>query len=164
MTDTHQTDTTNQTDEDNDPAIAIVDDTDTPNQAVMNLMDVERAIKTYHAGLGMKKEEAKKLTDMINDTLENDQVYYEQGEKVKEAKAVQQKTREQLMSVSSIIQALEEMKDLRAEMKDLQKMLSENLMKFYQTSKLTSITMEDGETYAIEASAKLVKQSSKYRP
>lgn len=151
--------------DDDTPAIAIVNDTDsdTPNQAVMNLMDVERAIKTYHASLGAKRTEAKKLTEMINDTLENDQVYYEQGEKVKEVKAVQQKTREQLMSVSSIVQALEEMKDLRAEMKDLQKMLSENLMKFYETSKLTSITMEDGETYGIEASAKLVKQNSKYR-
>ena len=146
--------------EDDQPAIALVDDTDsdTPNQAVMNLMDVERAIKTYHASLGAKRNEAKKLTEMINDTLENDQLYYEQGEKVKEVKAVQQKTREQLMSVSSIVQALEEMKELRGEMKELQKMLSENLMKFYQTSKLTSITMEDGETYGIEASAKLVKQ------
>ncbi len=152
-------------DDDDTPAISIVNDTDsdTPNQAVMNLMDVERAIKTYHASLGAKRTEAKKLTEMINDTLENDQTYYEQGEKVKEVKAVQQKTREQLMSVSSIVQALEEMKDLRSEMKDLQKMLSENLMKFYETSKLTSITMEDGETYGIEASAKLVKQNSKYR-
>ena len=78
--------------EDDQPAIALVDDTDsdTPNQAVMNLMDVERAIKTYHASLGAKRNEAKKLTEMINDTLENDQLYYEQGEKVKEVKAVQQ--------------------------------------------------------------------------
>ena len=70
---------------------------------------------------------------MINDTLENDQTYYEQGEKVKEVKAIQQKTREQLMSVSSIVQALEDMKELRADMKELQKMLSENLraVRFY---------------------------------
>lgn len=127
-------------------------------------IDLERTIKTFHQGIASKRQDVKKHKDMIQDTLDGDQVYVEHLEKVNDAKKVLQETKNQLMAISSIISAKEEMKEMNAEIRDLKKALSENLMKYYEMTGTNNITMDDGETYVIQTSAKLVRQSSKYNP
>jgi len=130
----------------------------------MALLDLERTIKTYHQSIIMKQQELKKMKEMITDTLEGDQVYSEHETMVNDAKQVLKATRDQLMGVGSVVSTLEEMKELSSEMKELKTHLSEQLMRYYDSANANSITMDDGETYMIQAQAKLVKQSSKYRP
>jgi hypothetical protein len=136
---------------------------DNTNDA-LSLLDLERTIKTFHQGLMAKREELRKLKEMIDDTLENDQVYAEHTEKVNDAKRLQKETRDQLMGVSSVISTLEEMKELRNDVKELQQHLSDNIIRYYEVAKTDRITMDDGESYVIKTSAKLVKESSQYRP
>lgn len=133
-------------------------------QDALQLLDLEKTIKTFHQGIAMKQKELKKHKEMIKDTLEGDQVYEEHTTAVNEAKRVQKETRDQLMSVSSVVETKEDMKELASEIKDLKKHLSENLMKYYDMAKSHNIVMDDGETYVIRANAKLVKQSSKHNP
>jgi DNA modification methylase len=109
----------------------------------------------------MKREELKKLRDMINDTLETDKTYAIQQEKINEAKREQQGTKDQLMSLSSVVEAKVEMKNLGEEIKELDGYLSKNLLQYWELTKKDSITMNDGETYQIKQSAKLVKQGVK---
>lgn len=130
----------------------------------LTLLDLERTIKVYHQGIQAKREELRKFKEMIDDTLENDAVYAEHTEMVNEAKRVQKTTKDALMNVSSVISTLEDMKELRNDVKDLQTHLSDNIMKYYDIAKTDRITMDDGETYMIKTSAKLVKESSRYNP
>lgn len=137
---------------------------DTGTHDALQLIDLEKTIKTFHQGIQMKRAELKKLKEMIDDTLENDQVYSDHTELVNEAKRVQKETRDQLMNVSSIVSTLEEMKELKGEVKDLQTHLSDNILKYYDMAKTDHITMDDGETYVIRKSAKLVKKGTQYNP
>jgi len=124
----------------------------------MQMIDLEKTIKNFYAGAKMKREELKKLRDMINDTLETDKTFAVQQEKINEAKREQQATKDQLMSLSSVVEAKVEMKNLEEEIKELDGYLSKNLLHYWELTKKDSITMNDGETYQIKQSAKLVKQ------
>lgn len=128
------------------------------------MLDLEKTIKIYHQSIIAKQNELRKFKEMIKDTLENDQVYEEHEAILTEAKNKLKATKDQLMNIGSVISTLEEMKELSSEMKDLKKHLSEQLMKYYDLTNAQSITMDDGETYMIQAQAKLVKQSSAYKP
>ena len=124
----------------------------------LQMIDLEKTIKNFYSGMKMKREELKKLRDMINDTLETDKTYAIQQEKINEAKREQQGTKDQLMSLSSVVEAKVEMKNLGEEIKELDGYLSKNLLQYWELTKKDSITMNDGETYQIKQSAKLVKQ------
>jgi chromatin segregation and condensation protein Rec8/ScpA/Scc1 (kleisin family) len=124
----------------------------------LQMIDLEKTIKNFYSGIKMKREELKKLRDMINDTLETDKTYAIQQEKINEAKREQQGTKDQLMSLSSVVEAKVEMKNLGEEIKELDGYLSKNLLQYWELTKKDSITMNDGETYQIKQSAKLVKQ------
>ena len=127
----------------------------------LQMIDLEKTIKNFYSGMKMKREELKKLRDMINDTLETDKTYAIQQEKINEAKREQQGTKDQLMSLSSVVEAKVEMKNLGEEIKELDGYLSKNLLQYWELTKKDSITMNDGETYQIKQSAKLVKQGVK---
>ncbi len=127
----------------------------------LQMIDLEKTIKNFYDGAKMKREELKKLRDMINDTLETDKTFAIQQEKINDAKREQQATKDQLMSLSSVIEAKVEMKNLGEEIKELDGYLSKNLLQYSEMTKKDSITMNDGETYQIKQSAKLVKQGSK---
>jgi hypothetical protein len=127
----------------------------------LQMIDLEKTIKNFYSGIKMKREELKKLRDMINDTLETDKTYAIQQEKINEAKREQQGTKDQLMSLSSVVEAKVEMKNLGEEIKELDGYLSKNLLQYWELTKKDSITMNDGETYQIKQSAKLVKQGVK---
>lgn len=137
---------------------------DTQGGDALQLLDLEKTIKTYHQSIAMKQSELKKNKDMIKDTLENDAVYEEHNSTVNEAKRVLKETKDQLMAVPSVMSTREDMKELSAEIRDLKKHLSETLMKYYDKAQTNNITMDDGQTYVIRTQAKLVKQSSKYNP
>ncbi len=133
---------------------------DQPTDA-LQMIDLEKTIKNFYAGAQAKKEELKKLREMIKDTLETDATFAVQQEKINEAKREQQGTRDQLMSTPGIVDAKVEIRDLMTEIKEAEGFLSQNLLKYWEMTKLPSITMNDGETYEIKQSAKLVKQTSK---
>ncbi len=141
-----------------------VENEDVNLDAAQNMIELEGSIKTFHAGIAMKRSEVKALKESVKDALQNDQVYMEQEEKIKEMEMQQEKTKEQIMSLSSIIQIKEDIKELTAEINDLQKLLSKNLAKYYEITKQSTITMSNGETYEIKQLLSLVKQSSKYKP
>lgn len=136
-------------------------DESTSGGDALQMIDLEKTIKNFYDGVKMKREELKKLRDMINDTLETDKTFAIQQEKINDAKREQQATKDQLMSLSSVIEAKVEMKNLGEEVKELDGYLSKNLLQYSEMTKKDSITMNDGETYQIKQSAKLVKQGFK---
>lgn len=141
-----------------------VTDVAAANNDALQLIDIETTIKSFHASITSKRQELGRIREMMKDTLENDQTYAEHTEAVNDAKRIQKETQEQLYSIPSIISAKEDMKELRADMKEIQEALSTNLMKYYELADTNVITMDDGEAYVIQTQAKLVKQSSKYKP
>lgn len=140
------------------------EETTSGSNDALQLIDIETTIKSFHASITSKRQEISRIREMMKDTLENDQTYAEHTEAVNDAKRIQKETQEQLYSVPSIISAKEDMKELRADMKEIQEALSTNLMKYYELADTNVITMDDGEAYVIQTQAKLVKQSSKYKP
>jgi len=125
------------------------------------VMELEQSIKTFHGGLQLKRGELKQLRDMIADTCDQDKGYMEQNQKMKDEKQNLKQIKDELMKIPSVQQALIDAKETHEEVKDLQAYLNKSLIEYYQTSGIRSITMPDGETYEIQQSFKLVKQSSK---
>lgn len=140
----------------------MADTTDTPeeNNEALQLIELEKSIKTFYNGLAMKKGEMREFREQIKHTLETDAVYAQHMERAQEVKQEQRKIQDQIMQTDTVIQAKEDMKELREEIKELNKLLSKNLLKYAQMSDSKSITMTDGETYNIQQNAKLVKQRS----
>lgn len=135
-------------------------DEDTQHADPLQMIDLEKTIKNFYSGAQMKREELKKLREMIKDTLETDKTFAVQQEKINDAKRAQQQTKDQLMALSSVLEARTEMKNLTGEIKELDQYLSTNLLKYWEMTKKDSITMADGETYQIKQSVKLVKQNA----
>ena len=142
-------------------------DTTSPQEemdAASVMLELEQRIKTFHSSVTMKRQEARDLKASLQDALNNDKSYMDYEDKIKDVKMQQQKVKDQIFSLSSIIQTKEEIKELTEEVKDLQTHLSKALIQYYEITKQSVITMTDGQTYEIKQSFSLIKQSSKYKP
>lgn len=129
-------------------------------QDALQMIELEKSVKTLHMGIAAKQKELRGMKETIQDTLENDQTYAEHTEKVNEAKRIQKATADQLMSVGSIVSLKSDMSELNADLRELRQLLSKRLMEYYEATDQPQITMEDGETYVIQTTARLVKQKS----
>ncbi|OGK20642.1 hypothetical protein A3C23_05610 [Candidatus Roizmanbacteria bacterium RIFCSPHIGHO2_02_FULL_37_13b] len=126
-------------------------------EKVKEILDLEQSIKNYFDAIQAKKLEMTKQKDMVKDALLNDQTYFNHEEKIKEAKKIAEKTKSQIESTPAVITAKNEAKDLTAEIKEMQKNLSNYLLKYHQLSGQNRIAVHEGEEYDIVEEAKLVK-------
>lgn len=128
------------------------------NQA-SEVMDLEQTIKTYYQGVQSKREEMKKIKEMVADTFANDKTLAESEEKMKALKMEANRVREQLAATPAVIEAKQKLKELSMEVKELDQSLSKFLLQYKDLAQTNQIMVREGEMYEIVQSAKLVKQS-----
>lgn len=129
-------------------------------QSADTVLELEQMIKTNITTLDRNKSELKKLKEMLESALLNDEPYRIATEKVKEAGKEKGKTKAAVMQNPATKQLDEKVKDLMQENKDLAAAQSEYLREYARLSGTNEIEGDDGEVREIVYIAKLVKKRS----
>lgn len=123
------------------------------------VLELEQMIKTNVTLVDRNKAELKRLKEMLESALTNDETYRAAAEKAKEANKEKGKAKASVMQNSATKQLAEKVKDMTQENKDLAVAQSEYLREYAKLSGTNEIEGEDGEVREIVYVAKLIKKS-----
>jgi len=132
------------------------------NQAA-GLMSLEELIKNHITAIDKLRDELKQQREMFEDSFNNNVTYREHVEKVKEANKAKSSVRQQIAKQPGVAMLDQKIKDLRFDVSEKNKTLSDLLQDYKEQSGATQIEV-NGKTYAIVSVSKLVTKSSKYNP
>ncbi len=109
------------------------------------LLEIEGLIKTHISGIDKRKSELKKLREMLESALANDETYRQHADKAKEANKVKAATRHQIMQQAQNKQLDDKVKGLSAEIKEMDGALSDYLREYQRMSGSTEIEGKYGK-------------------
>lgn len=124
------------------------------------ILNLEGLIKNHTSTVQRLREEAGKLTDILNDILENDPVYKEHAEAAKEASRIKTATKNQILKQPQAADVVGKLKTIKSEVKESNEALSDYLREYNRLSGLTEIEGDDGRIRSIIYIAKLVDRGS----
>lgn len=101
------------------------------------------------------KTELKKLKEMYNDTFVNEVVYQETDKVVKEAMKKRKDVQARLAKQPQAVELNGKIKDLKAQIRENEESLSQELMEYYKTSGVTEIEDADGNVQEFTIIVKL---------
>lgn len=125
------------------------------------VLELESMIKNSVATIDRNKTELKKLKEMLESALLNDEPYRLASEKTKEAAKEKGKAKMNVMQNPATKQIADKVKDMTQENKDLASAQSEYLREYARLSGTNEIEGEDGEVREIIYVAKLVKKAKR---
>lgn len=125
------------------------------------VLELESMIKTGMATIDRNKVELKKLKEMLESALLNDEPYRVAAEKAKEAAKEKGKAKLAVMENPATRQLADKVKDLALENKELSQAQSEYLREYARLSGTNEIEGEDGDVREIIYIAKLVKKAKR---
>ncbi len=131
------------------------------NDALADSLNLESLIKSYLSRIESLKKEIRQQKQIIEDAFENDVVYREQQEKVKEANQLRLSTRQQLLGQPSLKGVREKLEEMREQLKEQEATLSDYLLQYQKMTGMSEIEGDDGEIRIIVNVAKLIKGSTK---
>lgn len=136
---------------------------DEPNKAVVDVLEMERAIKLRISALERFKEEMKPLKEMLESTLEADLEYAELSEAAKEAARKKTVKKKELLNSSAGKEILQKLKALNDTVKENRESLSYYLQEYSRVTGAKEIEGDDGELRQIVYVAKLVRKTNLQR-
>ncbi len=128
------------------------------------IIRIESIIKKNLFNIMQLQEDVKMQNDMLNDIFENDKTFKDHADKAKMAIRQRNSTKMEIMRQSQAATVVNKIKDLKDELKDLKKSLSDYVLEFNRVSGLNQITDSDGKILEIVYSTKLVRKSGKDKP
>lgn len=138
--------------------VVIADHTPPENNEAQVLLDLESLIKTNVDNLSRAKSEIKKLNEMVESALMNDEAY-------RTAKEDSTKTNKQRLSIKVAIlsqpankQLVEKIKELKEETKGATGAQSDYLREYHRMSGSTQLELFDGQMMEIVPVYKLIKR------
>ena len=155
-------------DQDQSTQPSLVDDADTTQNVstatdndAMVLLNLEDMIKAHIARIEKLSNEVRDQKEMLDNVLANSEVYREHTEAAKKANHIKSATRSEIMKQPSVMQVAHKVKDMKAELSEIQSTLSEYLSEYQRLAKTNIIEGEDGEEREIINTCKLIKRTSK---
>ncbi len=103
------------------------------------------------------KEESTKYKEMLDDVLINNENYKVAAEKAKEVIKVRNEARVEVLKSPHAKELNEKLKELKEESKDKRQALSDYAKEYANIANVDEIVADNGETYRIVISAKLVR-------
>ena len=125
------------------------------------VLELESMIKSNLATLDRNRVELKKLKEMLESALLNDEPYRLAAEKAKEPAKEKGKAKLNVMQNSATKQIADKVKDMTQENKELAAAQSEYLREYARLSGTNEIEGDDGEVREIIYVAKLVKKAKR---
>lgn len=123
------------------------------------VLELENMIKNSMTVIDRNKTELKKLKEMLESALLNDEPYRLATEKAKEVAKEKGKAKMNVLQNSATKQIAEKVKDMMQENKDLLSAQSEYLREYAKLSGTTEIEGDDGDIREIIYIAKLIKKA-----
>jgi hypothetical protein len=138
-------------------------DGDIPNGA-SNLLNLEELIKNHIESIDKLRDELKQQREMFEDSFNNNPTYKEHTEKVKEANKAKSSVRSQIAKQPSVAVIDQKIKDIRFDVNEQSKTLSDLLQDYKEQTGATQIELRNGQIMEIVSTTKLVRKNTKYNP
>ena len=122
------------------------------------LLNLEELIKNHIESIDKLKLEIKQNREMLEDSFNNNPTYHEHDEKVKEVTKAKNSVRQEIAKQPSVATLNQKVKDLRFDMNEKSKTLSDLLQDFIEQTGATQIEMRDGKVLEIVRTSKLVRR------
>ena len=129
------------------------------SQSVISTINQSELITSEVARIEKLKQDLAKHRDMLQGIFENDPTYQLHDAAVKEATKVRSGTKKQIMRLPQAVDLVTKVADIRSQIKDLNKSLSQYLQEYEKTTGQTTIETADGQVRQIIYTARLVKSS-----
>lgn len=139
----------------------VIEQTSMDKNDAMVLLNLEDMIKAHISRIEKLQNESREQQEMLTNVLANSEVYREHDEKAKEAAKIKSATRAEIMKQPSVMQVAAKVKDMKQELSESQKALSEYLSEYQRLAKTNIIEDENGEEREIVNNCKLIKRASK---
>lgn len=124
------------------------------------LLNLEELIKNHIEAIDKLKIELKTQREMYEDSFNSNPTYREHVEKVKDVTKGKNSVRQEISKQPSVAQLSQKVKDLRFDMNEKSKTLSDLLADYIEQTGATSIETRDGKVLEIVRTSKLVRRSS----
>lgn len=129
--------------------------------AVDALLSLEELIKNHIDNIDKLKNEIKQNREMFDDSFKNNPTYRENEEKVEEAAKGRNSVRQEIAKQPSVALIMQKLKDLRFDLNEQTKTLSDLLQDYHQQTGANQIETRNGQIMEIVSTSKLVRRSSK---
>lgn len=133
---------------------------DAQDNSSAQFISLDNQIKTLIEQIENLKTELKKQKEMVEDSFENDAIYNEHNQKVKDALKVRSATKLQITKQGDISEKVEKIAEDRDEIKRMEATLSELVVQYQKETGATQIETNNGEVLLIVNKVKLVKAKS----
>lgn len=135
---------------------------DGSDQATM-LLNLEDLIKNTIESTEKLRSEIKQAREMFDDSFNNNPTFREASEKLKDVSKARNQVRQQIVKQPSVATIAQKVKDLRFDLNEQLKTLSDLLQDYHEQTGATEIETRSGQVMEIVSTAKLVKKG-KYNP
>lgn len=123
------------------------------------LLSLEELIKNHIESIDKLKLELKTQREMYEDSFNSNPTYREHDEKVKEVSKAKNAVRQEISKQPSVAMLSQKVKDLRFDINEQGKTLSDLLQDYREQTGASSIETRDGKVLEIVSTARLVKRS-----
>jgi hypothetical protein len=125
------------------------------------LITLDELIKSHIESVAKLKIELKEQREMFEDSFNNSPAYKEHADKVKEATKAKLSVKKQISSQPSVAIIAQKIKDMRADLADKNRTLTDLVADYRDKTGATQIETRDGKVLEIVSTVKLVNRSSK---
>lgn len=123
------------------------------------LLNLEELIKNHIETIGKLKLELKQQREMFEDSFNNNPTYREHMEKVKDVTKAKNSVRQEISKQPSVATLAQKIKDLRFDLNEQSKTLSDLLQDYREQTGATQIETRDGKILEIVSTSKLVRRN-----
>lgn len=141
----------------------VINDHSAANQASV-LLSLEELIKNHIDSIDKMRLELKDLREQFEDSFINNPSYREVTEQAKEAVKKKSQVRQGIAKDPAVALLNQKIKDIRFDLSENQKTLSDLLQDFKDQTGATQIETRNGQVMEIVSLLKLVRKNSKYNP
>jgi len=128
------------------------------------LLSLEELIKNHIESIDKMRDEVRQVREMFEDSFNNNPTYRENTDRTKKAAKEKNSVRQQIVKQPSVATLAQKMKDLRFDISEQTKTLSDLLQDYHEQTGATQIEARNGQLMEIVSTAKLVRKNTKYNP
>lgn len=128
------------------------------------LLSLEELIKNHIDSIDKLRDELKLQKEMFEDSFNNNPTYKEHTDKVKEVTKARGSVRQQISKQPSVAQLDQKIKDMRFDISEQSKTLSDLLQDYKEQTGATQIETRDGQLMEIVSTSRLIRKNTKYNP
>lgn len=127
------------------------------------LLSLEELIKNHIESTDKLRDEIKKVREMYDDSFNNSPAYNEASLKLKDVAKARNTIKQQISKQPSVATIAQKLKDLRFDLSEQNKTLSDLVQDYREQTGATQIETRSGQMMEIISTAKLVRKS-KFNP